>query len=262
MAKQTINIGGAANDGSGDSLRDAGQKINSNFTELYNTTGLDTSFTQAAFNKANTSGTTAQSSFDKANTSGTTAQSSFDKANTSGTTAQSSFDKANSANVLAQAAFNQANTVILSDKLASGAFEFILSSNGSVSTPGSIIYNDSVVVKGNNKFIDISNQSYASGGATANVWTASSNNVVAAKVVVRVQQDYDLNTELFTILVSKDASNVNYNIAEYLKSNTSYPASTITAGKDANDKLYVSHLDGQSYGNAYTVDVIEFKKSY
>lgn len=35
MAKQTINIGSAANDGTGDSLRDAGGKINDNFTELY-----------------------------------------------------------------------------------------------------------------------------------------------------------------------------------------------------------------------------------
>jgi hypothetical protein len=53
MSKQVINIGSTANDSSGDSLRDAGQKINANFTELYNTSGLDTTFTQAAFDKAN-----------------------------------------------------------------------------------------------------------------------------------------------------------------------------------------------------------------
>lgn len=35
MAKQTINVGASANDGTGDSLRSAGQKINANFTELY-----------------------------------------------------------------------------------------------------------------------------------------------------------------------------------------------------------------------------------
>lgn len=38
MAQQTINIGTIANDGTGDTLRDAGDKINDNFTELY--TGL------------------------------------------------------------------------------------------------------------------------------------------------------------------------------------------------------------------------------
>jgi len=36
MAKQTINIGAAANDHTGDTLRTAGDKINDNFTELYN----------------------------------------------------------------------------------------------------------------------------------------------------------------------------------------------------------------------------------
>lgn len=35
MAKQTINIGSAANDGTGDPLRDAFDKTNDNFTELY-----------------------------------------------------------------------------------------------------------------------------------------------------------------------------------------------------------------------------------
>jgi hypothetical protein len=36
MAKQTINIGRTANDKSGDPLRTAFNKINQNFTELYN----------------------------------------------------------------------------------------------------------------------------------------------------------------------------------------------------------------------------------
>jgi hypothetical protein len=35
MAKQVIGIGSAANDGSGDALRDAFDKVNDNFTELY-----------------------------------------------------------------------------------------------------------------------------------------------------------------------------------------------------------------------------------
>lgn len=35
MAKQTINIGSAANDGTGDSLRDGADKINDNFNEVY-----------------------------------------------------------------------------------------------------------------------------------------------------------------------------------------------------------------------------------
>jgi len=39
MAKQTINTGTVANDGTGDTLRTAGTKINANFTELYNILG-------------------------------------------------------------------------------------------------------------------------------------------------------------------------------------------------------------------------------
>jgi hypothetical protein len=39
MAKQEINIGAAANDGTGDTLRDAFDKVNDNTTELYNVNG-------------------------------------------------------------------------------------------------------------------------------------------------------------------------------------------------------------------------------
>ena len=35
--QSTINVGSSANDGTGDTLRSAMQKVNSNFTELYNT---------------------------------------------------------------------------------------------------------------------------------------------------------------------------------------------------------------------------------
>jgi hypothetical protein len=41
MAKQIINLGNALNDGTGDVLRIGGQKINSNFTELYNALGSE-----------------------------------------------------------------------------------------------------------------------------------------------------------------------------------------------------------------------------
>ena len=40
MAKQTINIGTTANDGTGDPLRTAFDKVNDNTTELYNGSGV------------------------------------------------------------------------------------------------------------------------------------------------------------------------------------------------------------------------------
>ena len=41
MTRQNINTGTSANDGTGDTLRSAGTKINANFTELYNFLGTD-----------------------------------------------------------------------------------------------------------------------------------------------------------------------------------------------------------------------------
>jgi plastocyanin len=41
MAKQTVDIGAVANDGTGDPIRTAMQKINGNFTEVYNSLGGD-----------------------------------------------------------------------------------------------------------------------------------------------------------------------------------------------------------------------------
>jgi hypothetical protein len=60
MAKQTINIGTNPNDGTGDTLRAAGGKINDNFTELYNSGNSSSSV-------ANTANVTAQAAFNSAN---------------------------------------------------------------------------------------------------------------------------------------------------------------------------------------------------
>jgi plastocyanin len=48
MAKQTISIGTAANDGTGDPLRTAFTKVNENFTEVYNTS--NSAYSQANSN--------------------------------------------------------------------------------------------------------------------------------------------------------------------------------------------------------------------
>ena len=41
MARQNISTGSAANDGTGDTLRQAAQKINENFVEVYQRLGGD-----------------------------------------------------------------------------------------------------------------------------------------------------------------------------------------------------------------------------
>jgi hypothetical protein len=47
MSRQNINIGATANDGTGDTLRAAGLKINQNFAELYEKFGGDSGYTTA-----------------------------------------------------------------------------------------------------------------------------------------------------------------------------------------------------------------------
>lgn len=47
MAQQTINIGTVPNDGTGDTLREGGDKINDNFTELYGAVNNDPNYSDA-----------------------------------------------------------------------------------------------------------------------------------------------------------------------------------------------------------------------
>ena len=63
MAKQNINVGTAANDKKGDSLRAAFQKVNNNFTELYTALGLaaDANLNLGAFEFAGSVMTTTDS---------------------------------------------------------------------------------------------------------------------------------------------------------------------------------------------------------
>jgi plastocyanin len=59
MAKQTIGIGTAANDGEGDPLRTAFIKVNENFTEVYNTSNSVYSQANSAYSQANSNFTSA-----------------------------------------------------------------------------------------------------------------------------------------------------------------------------------------------------------
>jgi hypothetical protein len=52
MAKQTIELGASANDNTGDRLRAGGQKINENFTEVYNAIAYADNATTIALSNA------------------------------------------------------------------------------------------------------------------------------------------------------------------------------------------------------------------
>jgi|688.fasta_scaffold213832_3 hypothetical protein len=52
MAKQTIELGVTANDNTGDRLRSGGQKVNDNFTEVYNAIAYADNATTIALSNA------------------------------------------------------------------------------------------------------------------------------------------------------------------------------------------------------------------
>jgi hypothetical protein len=52
MAKQTIELGASANDNTGDRVRAGGQKINENFTEVYNAIAYADNATTTALSNA------------------------------------------------------------------------------------------------------------------------------------------------------------------------------------------------------------------
>mgnify|MGYP001412774897 FL=1 len=51
MAKSTINLGTAANDGTGDNLRAGATKVNANTDELYNALGDGTNIKDIVYKK-------------------------------------------------------------------------------------------------------------------------------------------------------------------------------------------------------------------
>lgn len=64
MTMQTINLGTTANDGTGDTLRDAGDKINDNFTELYAAVAASGASWKAPVRVATTAAGTLATSFE------------------------------------------------------------------------------------------------------------------------------------------------------------------------------------------------------
>lgn len=153
MTKQTILVGTVANDGTGDTLRSAGLKINNNFNETYSDilyihekSNVSSNLSQTIFNNSNTANILAQAAYTQANTAANTAQAAFDYANTivsdtqvdpyARVTANAAFLAANTGNTLAQAAFDVANTYIgaTSNTLTDGTETLTLTSNVLVSS--------------------------------------------------------------------------------------------------------------------------------
>lgn len=128
MVKQVINVGSVANDGKGDSLRNAFIKVNDNFSQLYsntsNITNTFVAFANASNNKSNAIFLHANAAFAKANltydgfyqvnqnskAAFITANVAFVQANDAYTRANLVLSRSNAVYSNANAAFFQANT--------------------------------------------------------------------------------------------------------------------------------------------------------
>ena len=127
MSQQIINDGIVANDGTGDTLRNAAIKINSNFSETYQTSSL--AYTSA--NNINGVNITQNTNISSAQSY---ANGAFEQANSAAEFANGAFEQANSAAEFANGAFNAANNVSLGDFTFSGN-TMTVPLNGIIRTP-------------------------------------------------------------------------------------------------------------------------------
>jgi len=128
MAKQTINLGLVANDGTGDKLRTAFSKINSNFDELY----AQETEANDAFNRANLA-------YDQANTAYGQANAAYGQANVAYATANNSANlvrvSVNSDSILSGKSLNFVNTatvtITVEEDFGNANISFTSSGSGS-----------------------------------------------------------------------------------------------------------------------------------
>ena len=127
MAQQTLNLGTSANDGTGDTLRVAGGKINSNFTEVYSNVSIANTKAQAAFDAANS-----YSLFDLSFT-----QSAYTQSNTALIMGQNSYNKANNTDYTITG-----NVAILNSSISSNVANLRSEITSNVNTINSSIANN------------------------------------------------------------------------------------------------------------------------
>jgi hypothetical protein len=125
MSQQNINYGTTANDGTGDTLRNAAIKINANFSETYQTGSL-------AFNQANSASSFANGAFAAANVSQAIDNTQNTNISSASSFANGAFVTANSAASFANSAFAQANLAaqIIPQNAQTGNYTLTLSDAG------------------------------------------------------------------------------------------------------------------------------------
>jgi hypothetical protein len=169
MSQQNINYGTTANDGTGDTLRNAAIKMNANFSETYQTGSL-------AFNQANSASSFANGAFTAANVSQTIDNTQNTNISSAQSYANSAYGQANSAASFANSAFAQANLAakVFPQNAQTGSYVLTLSDagkyiyyNGSQNTTVFIPTTANVAFS-NGTLIQIVSQTFSNANVTIN----------------------------------------------------------------------------------------------
>ena len=202
MTKQTILVGTVANDGTGDTLRSAGLKINNNFNETYSDilyihekSNVSSNLSQTIFNNSNTANILAQAAYTQANTAANTAQAAFNAANT----ATANIDFTESVISLTGSATETLINITPSGPVAGWAY-LQLPTNDTANTSNTRLHNDA----GN---IEFATGDFSTGGSNSHIWYLNSDGSLTFP-------DATVQTTAFTgnTITGPDTANVRVNL--------------------------------------------------
>jgi len=149
------------------------------------------------------------------------------------------------------------------DRIESGLANVTVANTGVVSLPA--VSNSQVTISGATKTVKGNPYSVRSAYSSEyEIWKASSEDVVAAKVTVRLHNDYYTYTELFDVMLVKEATNnanVSFSVGPRIKSNDSYPDGVVDVRLSDGNKLTLYYASVQGDASFYTFDAVEFTKT-
>jgi len=218
MAQQTLNLGTSANDGTGDTLRVAGGKINSNFTEVYSNVSIANTKAQAAFDAANS-----YSLFDLSFT-----QSAYTQSNTALIMGQNSYNKANNTDYTITG-----NVAILNASITSNVANLRSEITGNV-----VVLNTSIS----------SNVANLRSEITSNVNTINSsiaNNAASANSVINTNISANISNVTVYTQAAFDLANTTSNTTNTLTANIIFSGAVISGNSTSNVTVLTSELINQ-----------------
>jgi hypothetical protein len=149
------------------------------------------------------------------------------------------------------------------DRIKNSSAEVIVANTGVVSMPA--VSNSQVTISGATKTVKGNPYSVRSAFSSEfEIWKASSADVIAAKITIRLHNDYYTYTELFDVMLVKDGytpSNVSFSVGPRLKSNDSYPDGIVDVRLSDGNKLTLYYTSVQGDASFYTFDAVEFTKT-